>query len=213
MSTTAKSSTRKKTLYSIGALVGIGALATTAAFTDFANLNLGGGTDGSGIGAGAFNIQVVGTDVDGIPVPGTWQEADTAEGVDIAVPGADTITPGDTISVALPYRNDSEKLGADLRLWINEVPGKTSDPAYLAALRFSVAGSDGVAIVSGLTFDQFDELAESAALTPVTLAPGASDQLTLSITLADQGTEGNAALNGGVAYVQAHFDAASVVLP
>ncbi|MGW6006401.1 hypothetical protein ACWFNS_13660 [Oerskovia enterophila] len=213
MSTTTTSSTRKKTLYSIGALVGIGALATTAAFTDFANLNLGNGTDGSGIGAGSFNIQVVGTDVDGVPVPGTWQEADTAEGVDIAVPGADTITPGDTISVELPYRNASEKLGADLKLWMNEVPGKTSDPAYLAALRFSVEAADGSALVSDLTFDEFNELSESAALTPSALAPGADDVLTLSITLLDQGAEANAAINGGVAHVQAHFDAASVVLP
>lgn len=206
-------SPRKKVILSVAALAGVGVLATTAAFTDFANLNLGNGADGSGIGGGAFNIQVVGTDADNLPVPGTWQEADTAQGVDIAVPGADTITPGDTISVEIPYLNDSATLGADIAVWMNEVPGKTSDATYLGQLRFTVKDATGTAITgaSNLTFDAFNELSEAANLTPTALAAGADSKLTLEIKLESLGDDAaNQALNGGTAYVQLHFDATSV---
>lgn len=207
---TRQKTSRTKTIVSVGALIGVGALATTAAFTDFGNLNLGAGADGSAIGAGAFDIKVVGTDVNNFPEPGTWQDANTAEGVDIAIPGADTVTPGDTITVDLPYKNASETLGADIKLWMNLVPGTTSDDDYVAALTFTVKDSDGTPIVEDVAFADFNALAEAADLTPTALAAGSDDSLTLEITLSDLGVEGNADLNGGVAHVQAHFDAVSV---
>jgi hypothetical protein len=215
-------SARTRLVLSFGALAGVGALITAAAFTDVANLNLGGGSDGGGIGAGTFNVQVVGTDADGTPVPGTWQEADLPEGVDVAIPGAGSITPGDTIEVTLPYRNASASLGADIDLWLNEVPGQTSTPEYLAALRFTILDGSGAALASDVAFDALDASSAAArvsltdALPGGYLAAGGEEELTVRVTLLDYDADGstsltNDVLNGGVAYVQLHWDAVSVV--
>ncbi|QZN85608.1 hypothetical protein [Cellulomonas sp. C5510] len=217
-------SARTRLVLSIGAVAGVGALVTAATFTDFANLNLGDGTDGGGIGSGRFNIQVVGTDGAGMPVPGTWQEANLPEGVDIAVPGAGSITPGGTIEVDLPYRNASTSLGADIDLWLKEVPGRTSTPAYLDALRFTILDGAGVPLVSDVTFDELDassaaeKISLTDALTGSELAAGAEDSITVQVSLADYDADNssgdadgltNDVLNGGVAYVQLHWDAVS----
>lgn len=188
-----------------GALAAVVALATAAAFTDFANLNLGNGTDDSGIGGNnRFNIQVVGTDVDGNPVVGTWQEANTEAGVNINVPGAALITPGDTVSVEIPFRNESPVLSADIAFSLQDRPGYTSDPDIAAALRYTIA-LDGTDLVTAVN---------QAAVADLDLgvwATGESGVLTVTITLPDQGGEAaNNALQGQTSYVQAHFDASSV---
>ncbi|QTX03497.1 hypothetical protein [Agromyces archimandritae] len=204
---TQKSAGKKRILLAGGAVLAAGALATAAAFTDFANLNLGTGADGSGIGGdNRFNIQVVGTDAEGNPEPGTWQEANTAEGVDILVPGADTITPGDTVSVEIPFRNESPKLSADIAFSIQEITGKTSGAGIRDALRYTVlldgedvdpAGAHTLASTQSLDLGQF--------------ATGEQGVIELEISLPDQGSAAaNNALNGQTAYVQAHFDATSV---
>ncbi|MGJ4845139.1 hypothetical protein [Leifsonia sp. Le1] len=60
-------SSRKRAFLALGAVVAVGAGITAAAFTDFANLNLG----ANGIGADQYNIQVVDTDpVTGVQNPG-----------------------------------------------------------------------------------------------------------------------------------------------
>jgi len=204
MSTTT-SHGRKRMYLAAGSLVGVAALVTAAAFTDFANLNLGNGTDDSGIGGNnRFNIQVVGTDATGNPVVGTWQEAATAEGVNINVPGADLITPGDTVSVSIPFRNESPALTADMAFSFQDRPGFTSDPAIAEALRYTVT-LDGTALVTGV--------AQSAVadLDLGDLATGEEGVLDVSISLPDQGSvAANNALQGQVSYVQAHFDAVSV---
>lgn len=220
-------SARTRLVLSIGAVAGVGALVTAATFTDFANLNLGNGTDGSGIGAGTFNMQVVGTNSAGVPVAGTWQEANLPEGVDVAIPGADTITPGETIEVTLPYRNASTKLGADIDLWLNEVPGQTSSPDFLAALRFTILDGTGAVLADGVTFDALDagdaasRISLTDALTDAALAPGDEDEITVRVALLDYDADNgsgdadglsNDILNGGVAYVQLHWDAVSVAL-
>lgn len=218
-------SARTRLVLSIGAVAGVGALVTAASFTDFANLNLGNGTDGSGIGAGTFNMQVVGTDTAGVPVVGTWQEANLPEGVDVAIPGADTITPGDTIEVTLPYRNASAALGADIDLWLNEVPGQASSPAYLDALRFTILDGAGDPLISDVTFDELDagsdaeKISLTEALPGSVLAAGADDAITVQVSLLDYDADNatgdadgttNDVLNGGVAFVQLHWDAVSV---
>ncbi len=71
MNTTQLSRGKKRAVLAVGTLLAAGALTTAAAFTDFANLNLGNGTNDSGVGGNnRFNIQVVGTDANGNPVPG-----------------------------------------------------------------------------------------------------------------------------------------------
>lgn len=196
---------RKRVLIAAGSLLGIAALAVAAAFTDFANLNLGNGTDG-GIGGGdnTFNIQVVGTDENGVPVPGTWQEADVVEGVDIALLGADTITPGDTISVDIPVLNDSPKLAADVNLSLGDVPGRVSDSDYAEQLRYTIT-VDGAAVISNA------KQSAVSNLDLVELTAGADSTVGVAITLLDQGSsEANNALQGKTAHVQAQFTAESV---
>lgn len=204
MSTTT-SHGRKRMYLAAGSLVGVAALVTAASFTDFANLNLGNGSDDSGIGGNnRFNIQVVGTDAAGNPVVGTWQEAATAEGVDIAVPGADVITPGDTVSVSIPFRNESPVLTADMAFSLQDRAGSTSDATIADALRYTVS-LDGTALVTDAT------QAAVADLDLGDLASGEEGVLALSISLPDQGSaDANNALQGQVSYVQAHFDAISV---
>lgn len=205
MSTSTTSNGRKRMYLAAGSLVGVAALVTAASFTDFANLNLGNGSDDSGIGGNnRFNIQVVGTDDDGNPVVGTWQEAATAEGVNINVPGADLITPGDTVSVSIPFRNESPVLTADLAFSLQDRPGFTSDATIADALRYTVT-LDGSVLVTDAT------QATVAGLDLGELTTGDEGVLALSISLPDQGSAAaNNALQGQVSYVQAHFDAISV---
>ncbi|UCR88538.1 hypothetical protein [Mycetocola spongiae] len=206
MSETINKKTGRKRIYVAGgALLAVAALATTAAFNDFANLNIGNGTDDSGIGGNnRFNIQVVATDAAGAPILGQWQEADTADGVNIAVPGADTLTPGDTISVDIPFRNESPKLSADIDLSLNDRAGKVSDPEMVAALRYSVV-VNGVSLLSNGTQAQFN------AIDAGTFTAGTESSVRLSISLPDQGSEAaNNALSEKVSFAQLHFNADSV---
>ncbi|WP_125098594.1 hypothetical protein [Leucobacter chromiireducens] len=196
---------RKRAVIAGGAVLIVAGLATAAAFTDFANLNIGNGTDDSGIGGNnRFNIQVVGTDGDGLPVPGTWQEANTVEGVNVNVPGADVLTPGDTVSVEIPFRNESPVLSADMDFTLQDRPGKTSDPLIRDLLEYTVL-LNGTPLVSGADQDAVNSLDLGIYTT------GAEGVVTLSVTLPNQPTESeNNALQGQVSYVQAHFDASSV---
>lgn len=206
MSTETAASGRKRIIVAGGALLAAAGLVTAAAFTDFANLNLGGGTDDSGVGGNnRLNLQVVNTDADGNPIPGEWQEADTDAGVSINVPGSQLITPGDTVSVDIPFRNESPALNAKISFSLQDRPGKTSDPAITAALRYTVKLGSDPALVTNAT------QAAVSALDLGTYAPGQEQTLTVSISLPDQGSaSANNALQGEVSYVQAHFDAVSV---
>ncbi|MCA4134030.1 hypothetical protein [Arthrobacter sp. M4] len=203
--TTKTSSGRKRALLTGGSLLGVTALLTAAAFTDFANLNLGNGTTDSGVGGNnRFNIQVVGTDTAGLPVAGTWQEANTAAGVNIKVPGADLITPGDTVSVEIPFRNESPALSAAINFSLQDRAGFTSSPALSSALRYTVT-LDGAAIATNVPQSGV------SALNLGTFVAGKEGKLGVSITLPDQGSaSANNALQGQISYVQAHFDATSV---
>ncbi|MBF0720844.1 hypothetical protein [Sanguibacter inulinus] len=204
MSTQNTSHGRKRMYLAAGSLVGVAALVTAAAFTDFANLNLTSGSDDSGIGGNnRFNIQVVGTDDEGTPVPGSWQEAATTEGVDITLPGSDLIAPGDTLSVSIPFRNESPVLGADLTFTLQDRPGSTSDTGIAEALRYTLS-VDGTALVTDVP------QAAVAGIALGQLLAGEGSVLDLSVTLPDQGSDAaNNTLQGQVFYVQAHLDAAS----
>lgn len=205
MHSTATPRGKKRLIMGAGSLLIVGGLLTAAAFTDFANLNLGNGTDDSGIGGdNRFNIQVVGTDTAGNPVAGTWQEADTAEGVNINVPGSGTITPGDTVSVDIPFRNESPVLSADVSFSLQDRPGFTSDPVIADALRYTVS-LDGNPIITDATQDEVSDIDLNV------YTAGMWATLTVTIALPDQGSEdANNALQGQISYVQAHFDATSV---
>ncbi|MDR1853032.1 MAG: hypothetical protein LBR21_10385 [Propionibacteriaceae bacterium] len=188
-----------------GTLVAAVALWTAAFFTDFANVNFGNGTDGSGIGANnRFNIQVVGTDANGNPQPGTWQEADTVDGASINIPGADTIIPGDTVSVEIPFRNESPSLKAVMKFSLLDRPGHASDRLMRDTLQYTVQLDNNTALVTDVKQDQVKNLSLG------TLAAGESHVLKVSVKLPKQPTQDDDnKFNGLVSYVQAHFDAQS----
>lgn len=208
MTTPASKKGKKRALLAGGSLVIVAALATAAAFTDFANLNLG--SNGEGIGGNnRFNIQVVGTNALGVPVPGTWQEANTEAGVDINVAGADVLTPGDTVSVDIPFRNESPVLTADIKVNLRDQPGKTSDAVMVNALRFTIEVTNAAGTVTTpLSAGTYTQAKTVLSLGDYTAAK--EGKVRITITLPDQGSAAaNNALNGKVAYIQAHFDATS----
>jgi hypothetical protein len=199
-----------------GVLAGVAALITTAAFTDAAYLNLGTGADGSGIGGGGvdkiYNIQIGALNADGtFKNDGTWIEADDPAGVNVKLPGAESMFPGGPSStVVIPVKNASPTLTSTLRIrLVNHDPAKTSMP-YLNALRFTIAmpvtvqGSTAI----NLTDKTWTDLSAGLALND--LAPGGTSTVTLTVTLPNQATQAeNDALNGKAAFLQAVFDGTS----
>lgn len=209
-------SRRRKALVAWGALAGVAALLTTAAFTDVARLNLGSG--GIGGSDSTYNIQVGATDADGEFVAG-WQEADAAAGVPIAISGAESVFPGSApISVEIPVRNDSTAFASSLSLTLSQLAddvdaGRVTDADYLSSLRFDVAmpatARDAAPVAeTGLTF------AEASAVALNELAADEESTVTLSITLLSR-TESGAAfddntLAGKGAFLQATLDGTSI---
>lgn len=207
-------SSRKRAFLALGAVVAVGAGITAAAFTDFANLNLG----ANGIGADQYNIQVVDTDpVTGAQIPGTWQEANTVAGAPIELVGAQTLYPGSAaISVDIPVRNASASLGSTLTLSLAQLPdagADVTDPNYLSSLRFSYsqpATSVGTTAVAGtdLTFAELNAVALNG------LAAGEESSVTITVRLLDQAESGatfdDNSLNGSKAFIQAQFNGTSV---
>jgi hypothetical protein len=206
-------SRRTRAVIGLGAVVAIAAGVTAAAFTDFANLNLG----ANGIGADQYNIQVVDTDpVTGAQIPGSWQEADTAAGAPIELVGANTLFPGSTpISVDIPVRNASATLNSTLSLGLVQLPDNApaiTDPDYLSSLRFTItqpATSLGATPISATdqTFAQLSTLALNG------LAAGEESSVTIEVRLLTQAESGSSFtdndLNGAKAYLQAQFNGTS----
>lgn len=207
---------RRKGLVAWGALAGVAALLTTAAFTDVARLNIG--ANGIGGADSTYNIQVGATDADGRFVAG-WQEADGPAGVPIALDGAESLFPGSSpIAVTIPVRNDSTHFGSSLALTLvqladDEDEGRVTDADYLSSVRFSVdmpaTSLDTTAVsASDLTF------AEVRAVALNDLAAEEESTVRLTVRLLSQ-SESLAAfddnsLAGKGAYVQAVLDGSSI---
>jgi hypothetical protein len=207
---------RRKAFVAWGALAGVAALATAAAFTDVARLNLG--SEGIGGSDSTYNLQVGATDAAGEFIAG-WQEADAPAGVPIAISGADAVFPGsDAISVTIPVRNDSPTYDSSLKITLEQLAddaanGRVTDANYLSSLRFDVAmpatDADATSVLEeDLTF------AQVAALELNTLDADEESSVTLSIRLLDQEQSGAAyddnSLSGKGAFLQARLDGASV---
>ena len=207
---------RRKGLVAWGALAGVAALITTAAFTDNAFLNLG-GANGIGGADSTYNIQVGATDAEGRFVEG-WQEADDPIGVPVFLEGAQSLFPGsEAIGIDIPVRNDSAHFTSSLAISLAQIAddveaGKVTDANYLASLRFDVAMPAtqlGAAVThTDLTFDQVSALALND------LAAEEETTVSLSIRLLSQADSGAAwednTLSGKGAFLQAVLDGSSV---
>lgn len=226
---TPRKSYRKRAAIAAGSLLGVAALITAAAFNDSAFLNFGNGEGGEGIGGGdnTFDIQVVDTaDTTNLPLAGTfadaetggfWQQADKpgADGVTIGIPNADVMTPGDTISTSIPFKNDSKKLGGDLVFSLADSPkgsssavpaGETQSMAQL--LRYSVEVKDA----AGATTATYSDLtqAEVDNLDLGEYDAGTGGTVSVSITWTTAGISDVNNYQGNVAFVQAQFVGTSV---
>ncbi|UTX53809.1 hypothetical protein [Leucobacter aridicollis] len=126
-----------------GVLLGGGALLTWATYSDFANVNLGGG--GEGIGSSSkFDIALVDAD-------GTVQQADDDAGIDWPIPNAESFVPGRTISAAVPVFNNSKTYTGELSLVVEAIGDGAvgSAPNITKFIRFSAVDSDSGDVIFG----------------------------------------------------------------
>jgi hypothetical protein len=205
---------RRRLLIGAGSLLGIGALITAAAFTDFAFLDFG--AKGFGGDRNAYNIQVSNGQEATVSSVSQWIEANPqAAPLDIA--GADALSPGGKpLTVNIPVRNDSERLGSSLSLTLEnttESPS-TADTAYARLLRFDYAAvPDATSEPSRWTPVPSASFAAPGATSTVDLGDldsGEGRIVVLRVSLAngaDQATT-NAA-NGGHTAVRARIDGSS----
>lgn len=207
--TSSKPTGRKRLVIAAAALLGVVALTTAAYFTDFANVNLNGSADGTGIGGkNDFSISVAKTDVDGdLVTPRAWVSANTDTGVNYTIPGADALAPGSDATASIPIKNTSTALDATVKLKIQNIPDTDSDDEMVAALRYTIT-LDGAPIATNLRQSQVADLNLYTAADP--FEAGDVAEIRVTVILPNQATQAlNDALNGKTAYVQVHLDAQS----
>lgn len=210
-------SARKRTavgLLGLWALLTLGGFGLTgASFTDIGNVNVGGA--GGRIGStDAFDLALV-------DQQGRVLQADGPSGAQWAVPGADTLLPGHSVTTNVRVFNNSRRLPADLEVSIVPRNGdgrvSASVPNITPHLRFTATLSDGTVLFEDAT------LADAGAVLPtlaagarasqqetstyVTGATGSSSRITLTIDYLDE--PGVELLNGGQAAIGIRFDATS----
>ncbi|GAA2187513.1 hypothetical protein GCM10009786_12790 [Leucobacter alluvii] len=208
---------RKRLIIAGGALIGVGALATVAAFTDFGLLNLG-GDGGFGGPDNVYNIQVSAGQEDTVGDVASWIEANP-DAVDVVpIAGADSLIPGGApVDVSIPVLNASPTFGSTLEVSIEDTTPVDSDGAqetrnnaYAALARVSIAQvADASTTPTSWVIEDATISAANTALD--TLAAEAGVVTVVRVELVEGATqeETNAA-NGGMVNLQARFDGTSV---
>ncbi len=205
-----RASGRKRALLAGGTLLLVGAVATAAAFTDWANLNLG----GEGIGnSNRFDIGVVLAD-------DTVEQADSDAGYDWIIDGSDGLIPGGEISTSIPVFNNTRNMRAMVSFETQLLNGDGSvgsQPNITKFLRFSAA-IDGTELFADLPWDQAGgELGTLAARGSDPLSQGGvyvagaeGSEATLDLTIAYLDEPETVDYNGGQSALRLRFDAESV---
>ncbi|MDP5228621.1 MULTISPECIES: hypothetical protein [Arthrobacter] len=212
---------RKRAIITGAALLGFGALATSAAFTDFALLDLN-GAGGFGGDANKYNIQVATQQVDHVSdvQDAQWLEANPdAETLTIA--GADSLIPGgQAIYAKIPVRNASQTMRSSLDLTLENTTQAGGDSvadaknaAYSQKLAVDIAMVDDASDLSAagwtpIPMDAFAPGGKSGRVSLGNLDATAGKVAVLKIRL-DSAEDDNAA-NGGKATVQARFDGTAI---
>ncbi|HYQ76755.1 hypothetical protein [Cellulomonas sp.] len=127
-----------------------GTLATSAAFTNAARLDLG--ADGLGSST-AFDVVLVADD-------GTVRQAPDGDPLAVPVPGADALVPGRTVEVAVRVANNHPDLRAALAVAVAGTP-VAGTPDITPWLRVTVLDADGTAVLG--TGDPADGVALGTA--------------------------------------------------
>lgn len=221
--TSERRSGRKRAVVAAGALLGVAALATGAAFTDFGLLNINGGGADGGLGGAdnRYNIQVSAGQENTVDSVAAWIEANP-DAADVApVAGADSLVPGGApIYVKLPVRNDSPTFSSKLSLAFEDVTGAAATPeqearnkAYAGLLRVDIAEvDDASAEPAAWTASKLDiKDGHTAAADLHQLDPKAGKVVVAKVYLLDGADQAatNAA-NGGTVKLQARFDGSSI---
>lgn len=195
----------------VGAVV-VTAAATSAAYTDQANMNLAGD---AGVGyQGHFDIGIVLPD-------GTVEQADAPAGYSWPVTDAETLVPGRTVVTQIPVFNNTTDLDADtvVTLVARDGTGAVSPsvPNITPYLRFTASRADGSVLFSDAaladahaSLGTLSARGEQPLVAGDAYTPGAtasSDIITLTIRYLD--VAGVESLNGGQSALAVQFDAAS----
>ncbi|WP_198677585.1 hypothetical protein [Leucobacter luti] len=203
----------KRIALASGGVLLAAAAATLASFTDVANLNLGNGSDGSGIGnPNRFDIAVVLPD-------GTVEQADDDAGYNWEVPWAETLIPGGSITTSIPLFNNTRDIQAAVAVSIElrNGDGTVADhPNITKFLRFTAA-RDGEELFADKPWAEaqadFGTLAarEADPLKPgeVYTAAAAGSVGTLDLTIAYLDEPETVDYNGGQSAFRVHFGAES----
>ncbi|WGD37213.1 hypothetical protein [Lysinibacter sp. HNR] len=219
---TKKRTGRKRTVIAAGALLGVAALATTAAFTDQAFLNLGGSNGFGGI-ENSYSIAVSQNQETTVDSVETWiRPGTTATAADIDVSGSDALSPGgDPLYVNIPVLNQSVSFRSTLALQFTDQTADAEDQAqadrdaaYAGLFRVDIAQVDSAStaptewVATGLSLDDSGAISSTAL---GNLEPEAGKVIVLRIYLANGATQAltNAA-NGGGVKLQAHFTGTSM---
>ncbi|AQX81070.1 hypothetical protein BWO91_14790 [Plantibacter flavus] len=207
---------KKRAAIATGSLLGVAILASTAAFTDYGILGLG-GSGGFGGRANAYNLQVSAGQENTTASVAAWVEANPTA-VDVApIAGADRLVPGGApVIVKLPFRNESTSLKSTTSVTFVDVNANPSsaDAAYAGLLRFDIAEVEDAStipttwLVSGLRLAAGQATVSSALST---LSPGTGRVLVVRAYLVNGATqEATNAANGGSVQIHARFDGQSI---
>ncbi|MFF1572956.1 hypothetical protein ACFVWR_09420 [Leifsonia sp. NPDC058292] len=211
---------RKRVVIAAGALLGVAALATAAAFTDQAFLNLG-GSGGFGGSENTYNIQVSNRQEATVASVASWIEANPDAADITPIVGADSLVPGgDPLLVNIPVRNESASFGSTLDIAFENIRAADPDPdqaardaAYASLLRVDIAQVDDATSVptqwaaTGLTLAD----GSIAATDLAALDAGAGSVLVVRVYLVDGADQVSTnAANGGGVQLQATVSGSSV---
>ncbi len=214
---------RKRAFLALGALLGVGALATSAYFTDSALLDLNGG-GGFGSTDNKYNIQVSTGMENTVSNVKTWVEAFPDSAAIADIPGASNLLPGGSVVVKIPVLNESKNWKSTLKLSLKNTTPTASTPdqvarnaAYMKLLSVDVAETADASTVpttwakTGLTIPA-ETGSSSTAVDLSTLDPKAGTVLYLKLTLKEGATQAATdAANGGAVAIQAVIDGTSKI--
>lgn len=212
---------RKRAFLALGALLGVGALATSAYFTDSALLDLNGG-GGFGSTDNKYNIQVSTGMENTVSDVKTWVEAFPDSAAIADIPGASNLLPGGSVVVKIPVLNDSKNWKSTLKLSLKNTTPAASTPdqvarnaAYMKLLSVDVAETADASTApttwttTGLTIPA-ETGSSSTAVDLSTLNPKAGTVLYVKLALKEGTTQAATdAANGGAVAIQAVIDGTS----
>ena len=215
-----QTSGRKRAFIAGGSVLGIAALATAAAFTDWALLDLN-GSGGFGGKENAYNIVVSAGQESSVDTVNTWVEANPDAETVAPIVGAEALIPGgDPLYVNLPVLNESVSMKSTLSFVLEnttvEDPANAAEnAAYAELMRFEVAQVDDASTLPGswvtVSPVSFGADGKTPTVTLSNLDPEAGSVIVLKVSLVEGANqEATNAANGGTTSVQARFDGSSI---